>query len=147
MKDASTGSVVFFALAVMVALAIAVAYYVDSCPAAKAVWLDAPRIEARGQVLRGMASWYSTRECRALTASGEPLRDDGMTAACWGVPFGTRLRVTHRDRSIVVRVNDRGPARRLVAAGRVIDLSRAAFARLASLERGVISVTIEEVRS
>lgn len=147
MRNCSSAAVVFFGFAVMVAVAIGAAVYVDSCPAAKRAWLGLPKAEARGQVLRGQASWYSTAETHGrATASGERIDDGAYTAACWGVPFGTRLRVTHADRSVVVRVNDRGPAKRLVAAGRVVDLSRAAFAALAPLERGVIPVVIEEVR-
>jgi len=53
------------------------------------------------------------------TASGQIMRPHAMTAAHRSASFGTRLRVTHRGRSIVVRVNDRGPHIR----GRCIDLS------------------------
>jgi rare lipoprotein A len=98
------------------------------------------------KVVRGYASWYSTAESKAPTASGEALDDSRLTAAMWGVPFGTRVRVTSGGRSCVVRINDRGPARRLVEQGRVIDLSRAAFAKLAALERGVIPVEVQEVQ-
>ncbi len=65
----------------------------------------------------GLASWYTGRR----TASGE--RYGGFTAAHRSYPFGTRVRVTNTNtgRSVVVRINDRGPFVR----GRVIDLSRA----------------------
>ncbi len=53
------------------------------------------------------------------TASGERLNPNGLTAAHRSLPFGTRLRVHHRGRSVVVRVNDRGPHVR----GRCLDLS------------------------
>lgn len=88
------------------------------------------------------ASWYSTAESHGRTASGAPLDDAALTCASWDYPFGTRLRVTHAGRSVVVTVTDRGPARRLYARGRVIDLSKAAFAALADLRRGVIAVEI-----
>ena len=74
----------------------------------------------------GIASTYGREifriNAKGLTANGELFRPMGMTAANWDVPFNTRLRVTHlaTSRSIVVRVNDRGPHRRL---GRMIDLS------------------------
>lgn len=53
----------------------------------------------------GMASWY------AGTASGETFRADGLTAASRSLPFNPRIRVTNlrNGRSVVVRINDRGP--------------------------------------
>jgi rare lipoprotein A len=68
----------------------------------------------------GLASVYSG----GRTASGESMRAGGLTAAHPSLPFGTRVRVTnnHTGRSVVVRINDRGPFVR----GRVIDLSPAA---------------------
>lgn len=71
-----------------------------------------------------VASWYGPETCskhRACrTANGEAFRPDGLTCAHRTLPFGTRLRVTHRGRSAVCRVNDRGPFVR----GRSLDLSR-----------------------
>ena len=68
----------------------------------------------------GIASVYSDRH----TASGEPMNPGAMTAAHRTLPFGTRVRVvnTHTGRSVVVRINDRGP----FVGGRIIDLSPAA---------------------
>jgi len=71
-----------------------------------------------------------------VTASGERMNPNAFTAAHPYLPMGTRLRVTHGRRSIVIRVNDRGP----YAAGRTLDLSYAAFAALAPPSRGEISV-------
>ena len=70
----------------------------------------------------GMASHYSHAGKR--TASGERAHPGGMTAAHRSLPFGTRVRVTNRSngRSVVVRINDRGP----FVGGRVIDLTTAA---------------------
>jgi rare lipoprotein A len=78
---------------------------------------------ARG-VQRGKASWYGAGHHGRRTASGEVFNSNGMTAAHRSLPFGTRLRVTNErtGRSVVVRVNDRGP----FGGGRVIDVSRAA---------------------
>ena len=70
----------------------------------------------------GIASVYVYSGQR--TASGERVRPDGLTAAHRTLPFGTRVRVTNKSngRSVVVRINDRGPFVR----GRVIDLTPAA---------------------
>ncbi|MFC0283950.1 septal ring lytic transglycosylase RlpA family protein [Camelimonas abortus] len=72
----------------------------------------------------GVASWYGPGFYGRKTASGERYTGAGLTAAHRTLPFGSLARVTDKrtGRSIVVRINDRGPFRR----GRVIDLSRAA---------------------
>jgi rare lipoprotein A len=69
----------------------------------------------------GAASWYGPGFHGRPTASGEPFSTNKLTAAHRTLPFGTRVRVVHRKsgRSVVVRINDRGP----YAHGRVIDLS------------------------
>ena len=71
----------------------------------------------------GVASVYSTSEGSNRTASGERLSDRAYTAAHKTLPFGTRVRVINRrnGRSVVVRINDRGP----FIKGRVIDLTPA----------------------
>ena len=70
----------------------------------------------------GYASWYGS-ESGNRTANGERFDPGQLTAAHRTLPFGTRVRVTHRatGRSVIVRINDRGPFIR----GRVIDLSKA----------------------
>jgi len=85
------------------------------------------------------ASWYGDECAGNLTASGEVFEPRDMTCAMWDIPFGTRIRVQLGDRSVVVRVNDRGPAKRLK---RGIDLSRAAFAKLANTDAGLIKVKL-----
>ncbi|UIN34038.1 septal ring lytic transglycosylase RlpA family protein [Methylobacterium oryzae] len=65
------------------------------------------------------ASWYGSGR---RTANGERFAPDGLTAAHRTLPFGTRVRVTYGARSVIVRINDRGP----FIAGRAIDLSRGA---------------------
>ncbi len=74
------------------------------------------------------------------TASGEPFDVNAMTAAHRSLPFGTMVQVTDTDngRSVTVRINDRGP----YAPGWCIDLTRAAFERLAPASRGVVPVTV-----
>lgn len=95
----------------------------------------------------GTASWYSEQDpgVQLLTASGEPFIDTQMTAAIWNVPFGSCLQVVNLKtlERITVRVNDRGPHLSLASAGRVIDLSRAAFAQFADLDDGLVPVSIE----
>ena len=68
------------------------------------------------------ASWYGGRHHGRLTASGERFNQNAMTAAHRSRPFGSRVTVTLGDRSVNVRITDRGPFVR----GRCIDLSRAA---------------------
>ena len=82
-------------------------------------------LRSRSQVdpKRG-ASWYGPGFHGKSTASGEWFNSRALTAAHRSLPFGSRVRVTNErtGRSVVVRINDRGP----FAGGRVIDLSKAA---------------------
>lgn len=80
----------------------------------------------------GVASYFSREMAGNRTANGERCDPDTLTAAHRTAPFGSRIRVTHllSGRSIVVRVNDRGPFR----GNRIIDLSHAA-ARAIGLDR------------
>jgi rare lipoprotein A len=72
----------------------------------------------------GAASWYGPGFHGKKTANGERFNTNDLTAAHKTLPFGTQLRVTNErtGKSVVVRINDRGP----YAHGRVIDLSKAA---------------------
>ena len=94
----------------------------------------------------GAASWYSESDpcILPMTANKEYFSDKELTCAAWGLPFDTYLRVTNarNGKSVIVRVNDRGPARRLFNKGRIIDLTKTAFARIESLDKGVASVKI-----
>lgn len=100
--------------------------------------------------VHGQSSWYSRHDpgIKKRTANNEIFNDQAMTCAMWGVPFNTKLRVINEanGKSVVVRVNDRGPHRRYVRQGRVIDLTKAAFRRISSHKRGLIDVTVEKVR-
>lgn len=73
---------------------------------------------------RGYASFYANKFNGRRTASGARFSNSAMTAAHRSLPFGSRVRVTNlrNGRSVVVRINDRGPWTR----GRIVDLSRAA---------------------
>ena len=94
----------------------------------------------------GIASWYSESDpgINLHTANGETFDDSQRTCASWNFPFGTLLRVTHLEngKSVVCRVNDRGPAKRL---GRVVDLTKSAFREVAPLKSGLIRVKVEEI--
>lgn len=89
----------------------------------------------------GIASWYGNEYHGRLTASGEVFDQEAMTAAHRNYPFGTRVRVTNlkNRRSVLVRINDRGPFIR----GRIIDLSRGAARELNMLRDGIVPVRVE----
>ena len=95
----------------------------------------------------GKASWYSRydRGIKKYTANNEMFDDRDMTCALWGVEFNRKVKVTNlaNGKSVVLRVNDRGPHERFVRQGRVIDLTRAAFEKLNSARKGLIDVSIE----
>lgn len=76
---------------------------------------------------------------------GHRFNPEALEAAMWDIPFGSLVRVTNVEngRSIVVRITDRGPARRFHK--RVIDLTRRAFAELALLQQGLIPVAVERL--
>lgn len=96
---------------------------------------EAQESVAAGRTLgRGIASYYADKFNGRRTASGETFSNRAMTAAHRTLPFGTKLRVTNpsNGRSVVVRVNDRGP----FTAGRSLDLSRAAAEQVGIVQRG-----------
>ena len=82
-----------------------------------------------GKTHKGAASWY------AYTGT--------LSAANPWLPMGSSVRVTNIEngKSVIVKINDRGP----FAPGRIIDLDRVAFARIASIGQGVINVKMEEI--
>lgn len=88
----------------------------------------------------GKASYYWQGQ---RTANGERFNPNAMTAAHRKYPFGSMVRVTnlHNNRSVVLRINDRGPFVR----GRIIDVSKAAAYQLAMTRSGVIRVRVERV--
>ena len=96
---------------------------------------------ARGYYQVGQASWYGREYHGRPTASGERYNMRQMTAAHPNLPFGTRVRVTDlaTGRSVVVRINDRGPFKK----GRIIDLSWRAARRLGVEEEGVATVGLQ----
>ena len=88
------------------------------------------------------ASWYGEQHRGLLMANGQRFDPEKLTAASWFFELGTKVVVTHEDRSVVVEITDRGPAKRLFQEGRKIDLSRAAFAKLADPDLGLIDVVV-----
>jgi rare lipoprotein A len=93
-----------------------------------------------GRSFSGMASYYGN-ESGSKTASGARFNQNAMTCAHRSLPFGTKLKVTHGGRSVVVTVNDRGPFIR----GRVLDLSTGAARAVGLTGAGVGRVTAEVV--
>jgi peptidoglycan lytic transglycosylase len=90
----------------------------------------------------GLASYYSQRLAGRKTASGERYDPNRLTAAHRTLPFGTMVEVRREDgRSVVVRINDRGPFGR----GRVIDLSRRAAEALGMIRAGVVKVQLRPI--
>jgi len=103
--------------------------------------------EARGYRETGVASWYGYetrgKEGGHMTANGEAFDPDGLNAAHKYLPLPTHVRVTNLEnhRSLVIRVNDRGP----FVDGRIIDLSAGAARRLGFYKKGTARVRIETV--
>jgi rare lipoprotein A len=97
---------------------------------------------ADGYLERGVASWYGPTFHGGNTSSGEPYDMYGMTAAHKTLPLPTYARVTNlrNGKSVVVRINDRGP----FVANRLIDLSYTAAAKLDMIRDGT---TLVEVRA
>lgn len=100
----------------------------------------APMDQAAGFVEEGRASWYGGKFHGRKTASGETYNMYGMTAAHKTLPLGTMVRVTNKQngKSVVVRINDRGP----FVHGRIIDLSYTAARRLNIVKKGTGEVRI-----
>ena len=91
--------------------------------------------------LSGTASWYGPGIHGRQTANGERYDMYGLTAAHRALPFGTKVRVTNRTngKSVVVRINDRGP----YVGERVIDLSRGAAQAVSMIDTGVVPVKLD----
>ncbi|MXO59228.1 septal ring lytic transglycosylase RlpA family protein [Altererythrobacter salegens] len=86
----------------------------------------------------GMASWYGPKFKGRRTASGETFDPTQLTAAHRTLPFGTRVKVTRGDKSVIVRINDRGP----FAHSRVIDVSQAAAKEIGLIGPGSGTVSL-----
>jgi peptidoglycan lytic transglycosylase len=112
--------------------------------ASNSSWRDAKAAvtpsSGSGRSFSGMASFYGN-ESGSKTASGQRFNQNALTAAHRSLPFGTKLRVSHGGRSVVVTINDRGPFIR----GRVLDLSTGAARAIGLTSAGVGRVTAEVV--
>lgn len=91
--------------------------------------------------LSGKASYYYKQQ---NTASGKWFKPHYMWCAHKTLPLGTKIRVTNVDngKQVVVTCWDRGP----YIKGRILDLSKAAFAKIAATKKGVINVKIEIIK-
>ena len=100
-----------------------------------------PEAEVTEPVGSGVASWYGAQFAGRRTASGEPFNPAGFTAAHRTLPFGSLVRVTHEGsgRSVVVRINDRGP----FSHSRIIDVSQGAAKELGLVASGSGRVKLE----
>jgi peptidoglycan lytic transglycosylase len=89
------------------------------------------------------ASWYGPRFHGRLTANGEIYDQMGYTAAHKSLPFGTLLKLTNpkTNKSVVVRINDRGP----YIPGRKIDLSKKVAMELGAFTNGVVKLKVERI--
>lgn len=96
------------------------------------------------EVETGVASYYHSKFQGRVTASGEAYDEQKMTAAHNRLPLGTRIKVTNlrNRRSVIVRVNDRLHHRNQ----RLVDLSRAAAAKLGYIGRGITRVKVEVLK-
>ena len=94
-----------------------------------------------GRSFSGIASFYGN-ESGSKTASGQRFNQNAMTAAHRSLPFGTKLKVTHGDRSVVVTINDRGP----FIKGRVLDLSKGAAAAVGLTSAKGVGRVVAEVQ-
>lgn len=97
-----------------------------------------------GEVEYGGATWYGGKFEGEGTASGDVYDGSKLTAAHKTLPFGSLVKVTNltNDLSVTVKINDRGPYR----DGYVIDLSSAAFEKIANLSTGVLNTRVEVLR-
>lgn len=101
------------------------------------------RSDSKGFEEQGEATYYADKYQGRKTASGERFNQKALTAAHKRLAFGSKVKVTNlaNGKSVVVRVNDRGPFVR----GRIIDLSKAAFLRISNTHHGVIDVSIKVI--
>lgn len=102
------------------------------------------KVDPDGYRAEGKASYYGARHHGNKTASGERFDQNALTAAHRNLPFGSLVRVTNlrNDKSVVVRINDRGP----YSKGRIIDLSHKAATQIDMLRAGVVPVRVEALK-
>lgn len=118
-------------------LVLALSAVVSACSTARR---EVPVAKPEAPAHVGTASWYGPGFHGRRTASGDRFDQHDLTAASRTLPLGARVRVTNlaNGRSVIVRINDRGPFVR----GRVLDLSRGAARALGMEHRGTARVRI-----
>jgi len=124
-------------IAIFMGILMALAFFVESC--------HSQEINAE------TASWYSTQSCQKegtsgiFTASGEKFDENALTCAMRSRDFGKYYRITNLDngKSVVVCHTDFGPNKKLWKKGRIVDLSKGAFRKIADLRKGIINVKVE----
>ncbi len=117
-----------------------IAYATAAALLATAILASLPGTYAGAATQCGRASWYALT---SITASGERASPAAMTAAHRSLPFGTRVRVRNlaNGRSVVVRINDRGPVSRRL----IIDVTKGAASRLGFVTKGITKVCLERL--
>ena len=136
--------IVLFALSLLSLLFSGGASARHSAPAMPAMTAPQTRMTSGAPTAQtGLASYYGERYQGRTTASGEIFDMNKLTAAHRSLPFGVVVRVTNpaNNRSVVVRINDRGP----YVGDRIIDLSLAAARQLDMVVVGVTQVRMERV--
>lgn len=104
-----------------------------------------PTESQEGFIQKGKASFYSKKFHGRKTAGGERVDSESYSAAHRSLPFNTMVEITNLDnnRSVVVRINDRGP----FSKGRVVDMTYAAAKALGMIQRGIANVKLRVVGS
>jgi len=102
---------------------------------------SAHSIAQSSSAMVGLATYYSAKFAGRRTANGERYNPTAYTAAHRTLPFGTRVRITNlrNGRSVVVRINDRGP----VSRKRIVDVSYAAAVAIGLHKMGICKVRID----
>lgn len=89
------------------------------------------------------ATWYGESWRGRKMANGKPYNPDALTCASWDYRLGTTLRISRGEKSVVVQVTDRGGKNRWYQFGETIDLTPAAFSKLAPLRTGSIQIRVK----
>ena len=130
----------YLQLSFILAISLTILLFLDGCSSHRKY---KPQPDLLGYSESGKASYYSMKYQFRKTASGERFNNYSMTAAHKSLPFGTKVIVTNLNngKTVTVRINDRGP----FVKGRIIDLTRAAFAKIDELDKGLTEVKIRVI--
>jgi rare lipoprotein A len=95
----------------------------------------------------GKASWYGNECDGKHMANGHSFNPNNLTAASWFYPLGTLVKVTNLENGkfVIVKITDRGPSKKLVHKGRIIDLSRASFNKIKNYHKNLLNVEVERI--